>query len=155
LNTPSIFTSILSELSHDTLKSLLPYLNLPTQLRLAKDDQYSHVFGSSPAQVAATLSELIDYQRDFVCSDDCPPDLKDRYLVDVLPRGKVEGLELLKVVPEGMKVVFDGEGQKNLLGEIDLCHTVQDFRDDLLEWSGGLLANRSSRLFLFVALRAL
>lgn len=69
-------------------------------------------------------------------------------MVDVLPRGKVEGFELLNQVPEGIKVVFEGEVQRDMIDEKERCQTVQDFRNELKEWSGGLLENRSFKLIL-------
>ena len=69
-------------------------------------------------------------------------------MVDVLPRGKVEGFELLNQVPEGIKVVFEGEVQRDMIDENQRCQKVQEFRNELKEWSGGLLENRSFKLIL-------
>lgn len=54
---------------------MLPYLSLPTIIRLWRGfDQLKDV-------ISSTLSDLIDVQGDWVVSTQCPPALRDSYLV--------------------------------------------------------------------------
>ncbi|GAA5991704.1 hypothetical protein JCM11641_001950 [Rhodosporidiobolus odoratus] len=111
LDSPSTRSTALAKLtlsfsqSHkpikDFLRPILPYLTLPTLLSF-RDPSVNHDQIDISPQL---FSDLLDYQRDWVTSTECPVELRDEYLVRVFAK---EGGKAWAEVKQGMDAVAKG-----------------------------------------------
>ncbi|GAA5982692.1 hypothetical protein JCM10908_006748 [Rhodotorula pacifica] len=176
--TASALTALASEgpdRSSETLRALLPYLSLPTLLSL----RGSLATTALGPLITQSLYDLLDTQRDWVGSPECPAELRDSYLV------RVFGEEWHDLIKPGMTAIAadkEAEVQKGLVldsskytngTQVQPCAEVQKglvldsskftigthsqpcpdldaFKEKLTQATGGLLEKRSDvDLFLF------
>ncbi|BGP20505.1 hypothetical protein JCM10213_007662 [Rhodosporidiobolus nylandii] len=152
LNSPTTRSAALAKLSSDPssvgataselVRPVLPYLTLPTLLHLRGTSDFEDLNLTGPQ-----LSALIDFQRDFVVSKECPAELRDSYLVRVFPE---EGGEAWKEVKDKMDPVaaeLTREVKKGMVLEAKqedmaggkVCAGLHEFQEGLKKLSGGLL----------------
>lgn len=130
------------EEANKIIESLLPYLTLPTLLLLRKDRP------SLGQVITDKLYNVVDAQRDWVVSADCPIDRRDSYLVRVFDE-TWDGL-----VKPGMTEIA-GARQADVRAGMILDHRspyrqnalqsrkdLASFRQALQQASGGLLDKR-------------
>ncbi|GJN94125.1 hypothetical protein Rhopal_007199-T1 [Rhodotorula paludigena] len=131
----------------DALAALKPYLALPALLHARRTLALLPMWRSKEIQ-GETLSDIIDAQRDWVTSNDCPAQMKDDYLVHPL----THDFGIVTDLRSALTVVWDrlahGDGvvlrATNAEGDnVVLCDEVAHFQSLLNEASGGVLANRS------------
>ncbi|GAA5982668.1 hypothetical protein JCM10908_006739 [Rhodotorula pacifica] len=132
--------------SSETLRALLPYLSLPTLLSLRD----SHATTTLGPLITQSLYDLLDSQRDWVVSPECPAELRDLYLVrmfgqewDLVEKGMEAVAETqMDEVKEGMilEPPEDENGDEADDGE-GPCLSKKDFEEELNRSTGGLLAH--------------
>ncbi|GAA5982662.1 hypothetical protein JCM10908_006737 [Rhodotorula pacifica] len=127
--------------SSGTLRALLPYLSRPTLLSLRE----SHATTALGPLVTESLYDLLDTQRDWVVSPECPAELRDSYLV------RVFGEEWNDLVKPGMTAIAADKGSKVKKGLVldsskftngthaQPCANLDAFKRTLKEATGGLL----------------
>ncbi|GAA6017534.1 hypothetical protein JCM10207_008260 [Rhodosporidiobolus poonsookiae] len=147
LNSPQTRDEALSKLNSDPtqpvadlLRPVLPYLTLPTLLSLR---------GVPDLGLDTQLSSILDFQRDWVTSPECPVELRNEYLVRVFPK---DGGEAWGEVKEGMEQVAEKmkdevkqgmvlEAKKEDMEGGKVCANLDEFKAGLDEMSGGLFKN--------------
>ncbi|GAA5833721.1 hypothetical protein JCM11251_003213 [Rhodosporidiobolus azoricus] len=163
LNAPSSRSACLSQfisrmsddstdLLVDVLCPVLPYLTLETLLSIRLLGQAGGQGGENLAPLATDIEDklydLIDLQRDWVVSSECPVELRDFYLVRVF--GEEKGKEAFSGVKQGMAEVAErmtaevGKGmvlkaEKESVEQGKICESLGEFEKGLKELSGGLL----------------
>lgn len=123
------------------MRALLPYLSLPTllSLRTSRAD-----LGQA---ITETLYDLIDAQRDWVVSPECPAELRDAYLVRVFGKewdeiqDRMDEVASDKLGQVSETTILPGTGKEQ---EEGICATLSGFETDLREVTGGLLKNGKS-----------
>ncbi|POY74995.1 hypothetical protein BMF94_1971 [Rhodotorula taiwanensis] len=127
------------EEANKIIESLLPYLTLPTLLLLRKDRP------SLGQVITDKLYNVVDAQRDWVVSADCPIDRRDSYLVRVFDEtwdglvkpGMTEIAGARQAdVRAGMILDHRSPYRQNALQS---CKDLASFRQALQQASGGLL----------------
>lgn len=143
----------------DALAALKPYLALPALLHARRTLALLPMWRSKEIQ-GETLSDIIDAQRDWVTSNDCPAQMKDDYLVHPLTHDS----GIVTDLRSALTVVWDrlahGDGvvlrATNAEGDnVVVCDEVAHFQSLLDEASGGVLANRAFSFSRPVPLRLL
>lgn len=136
------------ERSSETLRALLPYLSLSTLLLLRQ----THPDALGPV-ISERLYDLLDAQRDWVVSPECPTELRDSYLVRVFG----EGWD--KLVKEGMTAIAADKKAEIIKGLVldsskltastpqpQPCPDLATFQQKLKQTTGGLLEKRELSL---------
>ncbi|GAA5974082.1 hypothetical protein JCM8115_001735 [Rhodotorula mucilaginosa] len=130
-----------AERSSETLRALLPYLSLSTLLLLRQ----THADALGPV-ISERLYDLLDTQRDWVVSPECPPELRDSYLVRVFGAG-------WDLVKDGMTQVAADKNSEIMRGLVldsskftrtapqppQPCSDLATFQHKLKQATGGLL----------------
>ncbi|GAA6039816.1 hypothetical protein JCM8097_004235 [Rhodosporidiobolus ruineniae] len=148
LNAPSTRAKALTKLTSgkddkppsDVLRPLPPFLTLDTLLHLRS------LSSDLDLDLDAQLYALLDGQRDWVVSPECPVELRDAYLVRAFGEGGKawEGVrEGMFLVAEGMKgevgrgMVLEAKEEDVKKGEV--CAGLDKFKEEMKELSSGLL----------------
>ena len=146
------------------LVALAPMLTLPSILA---------VRGQAGDTEPIDVSSTIDAQRDWVVSTECPPAMRDGFLVRVLGETGGKGSEQQEqygggewasvwASMQGVARDMAAEVDKGIILEADggrkpvevSCKTADDFKQELSKASGGVLDKRASRSRLSHAHRA-
>ncbi|GAA5902452.1 hypothetical protein JCM6882_002757 [Rhodosporidiobolus microsporus] len=137
----------------DLLRPVLPYLTLDTLLALrlrGRSGQGGEGVGDSDLapladEVDQKLYDLMDYQRDWVTSSECPAELRDGYLVRVCGGkeawgGVQNGMdEVAQKMGDEVKKGIVLESKKEKVEKGKVCGSLDDFKEGLKKLTGGLL----------------
>lgn len=141
--------------SSETLRALLPYLSVSMLLTLR--ETHADALGSV---ISERLYDLLDTQRDWVVSPECPPELRDWYLVPMF--GKEWDL-----VKDGMTAIAADKKAEIMKGLVldsskftaptplpQPCPDLATFQHTLKQTTGGLLEKREPCLLRDYAARS-